>query len=198
QSQTNEQAVLEALWAYQTIDLANAYLLGKVITAKDARIRAAGTRALSFWRDRIPFAAELMAKLIEDESPRVRMEAMRALAKIPTAKSAELVLAATEKPMDKYLDYAAWLSINDLAEPWVAAIKSGQWKPAGKEKQLAFGLNALTPQLAASALPAVLPSGDLPRDGSGPWIELVGKSGGANELSRLLDQTLKNGFDETA
>src|SRR4051812_47724648 len=126
------------------------------------------------------------------------MEAMRALAKIPTAKSAELVLAATEKPMDKYLDYAAWLSINDLAEPWVAAVKSGAWKPEGKEKQLAFGLNAILPEMAASALPAVLPQGELPKDGSGPWIELIGKSGGAAELSRLLDQTLAGGFGDDA
>lgn len=198
QAQTTEQGMLAALWAYQTIDLANAYLLGKVISAKDPHIRAAGTRVLSFWRDRIPFAEELLAKLVEDEHPRVRMEAMRALAKIPTAKSAALVLEATEKPMDKYLDYAAWLSINDLAEPWVAAIKSGEWKSAGKEKQLAFGLNAILPELAASALPAVLPQGDLPKDGSGPWIELIGKSGGANELSRLLDQTLAGGFDDAA
>ena len=53
----------------------------------------------------------------------------------------------------------------------------------GKEKQLAFGLNAILPELAASALPAVLPQGDLPKDGSGPWIELIGKSGGAAEPS---------------
>ena len=197
-AQKTEQGMLEALWMHQTIDMANAYLVGKVITAQDGRIRAAGVRVLSFWRDRVPFAAELLAKLIEDEHPRVRMEAMRALAKIPTAHSAELILAATEKPMDKYLDYAAWLSINDLADQWVAAVKAGQWKAEGKEKQLAFALNAITPQLAASVLPTVLPQGDLPKDGAGPWIELIGKSGGAKELSRLLDQTLNGGFNEAA
>jgi putative heme-binding domain-containing protein len=197
-AQTTEQGTLEALWIYQTIDLANAALLEKILAAKDARIRAAGTRVLSFWRDRIPNTPDLLAKLIEDEHPRVRMEAMRALAKIPTARSAELILAATEKPMDKYLDYAAWLSINDLADQWIEAIKSGAWKADGKEKQLAFGLNAITPDLAASALPAVLPKGDLPNDGSGPWIELIGKSGGPAELSRLLDQVSKTGFNESA
>ncbi|HUS34022.1 MAG TPA: PVC-type heme-binding CxxCH protein [Verrucomicrobiae bacterium] len=195
-AQKTEQGMLEALWIYQTIDIANASLLNKILTAQDGRIRAAGTRVLSFWRDRVSNAPTLLAKLVEDEHPRVRMEAMRALAKIPSAQSAELILTATEKSMDKYLDYAAWLSINDLAEPWVAAIKSGAWKAAGKEKQLAFGLNAITPELAASALPAVLPQGELPRDGSGPWIELIGKSGGSKELSRLLDQVSNDGFTE--
>jgi putative heme-binding domain-containing protein len=198
QAQTTEQGMLEALWAYQTIDLVNAQLLAKVVAAKDPHIRAAGARVLSFWRDRVPGAADMLATLVQDEHPRVRMEAMRALAKIPTARSAELILAATEKPMDKYLDYAAWLSINDLADPWIAAIKSGAWKSEGKEKQLAFGLNAVTPDLAASALPAVLPQGDLPRDGSGPWIELISKAGGAGELTRIFNQAIAGNFDTGA
>ena len=193
--QKTDQSLLEALWMYQSIDVANPQLLEKVLQSSDGKIRAAATRVLSFWRDRVKNTEELLARLVMDEHPRVRMEAMRALAKIPTAKSAELVLAATEKPMDKYLDYAAWLSINDLAEPWVAAIKSGAWKPTGREKQLAFGLNALTPELAGAALPTVLPQGDLPKDGSGPWIELIAKAGGPAELTRLLDQTTKDGFD---
>ena len=89
------------------------------------------------------------------------MEAMRALAKIPTARSAELVLAATEKPMDEFLDYAVWLSINDLAEPWIASIKSGEWKPEGNEKQLAFGL---TCDSCPNSPPrsSLLPQGHLP------------------------------------
>jgi putative heme-binding domain-containing protein len=193
--QITELGRLEALWMYQSIDVANPALLEKVLLAKDGRIRAAGTRVLSFWRDRVKNTEELLARLVMDEHPRVRMEAMRALAKIPSAKSAELVLAATEKPTDKYLDYAAWLSINDLAEPWVAAIKSGAWRPAGREKQLAFGLGALTPELAGAALPSVLPQGDLPRDGSGPWIDLIGKAGGPAELTRLLDQSISDRLD---
>jgi putative heme-binding domain-containing protein len=197
-AQTTEQGQLEALWIHQTIDIANGALLEKVLNARDGRIRAAAVRVLSFWRDRLPNRDELLARAIADEHPRVRMEAMRALAKIPSAKSAELVLAATEKPLDKYLDYAAWLSINDLAEPWVNAVKAGEWKADGKEKQLAFALNALTPDLAAAALPSVLPPGDLPRDGSGPWIELIGKSGGAKQLTGLLEQTLNGTFDDNA
>src|SRR5205823_3507905 len=35
QAQKTERGLLEALWAYQTIDLANAYLVGKVVTAQD-------------------------------------------------------------------------------------------------------------------------------------------------------------------
>jgi hypothetical protein len=86
---------------------------------------------------------QLLAQLVRDESPRVRVEALRALAKIPTAQAAELALSVLDKPMDPTLDYALWLTINDLAEPWIAAIQSGAWKPDGREKQLEFGLKAL-------------------------------------------------------
>src|SRR6266704_3559032 len=65
-----------------------------------------------------------LEKLVRDDSPRVRLEALRALAKIPSAKSAELALTVLDKPMDSFLDYALWLTINDLADPWIATIKS--------------------------------------------------------------------------
>src|SRR6266851_7435442 len=65
-----------------------------------------------------------LEKLVRDDSQRVRLEALRALAKIPSAKSAELALTALDKPMDSFLEYALWLTINDLADAWIATVKS--------------------------------------------------------------------------
>src|SRR5437899_8246627 len=141
---------------------------------------------------------EVLEKLVRDDSPRVRLEALRALAKIPSAKSAELALTVLDKPTDPFLDYALWLTINDLADPWIAAIKSGEWKVEGHEKQLEFGLIAIDPKKASMVLGRLLQNKPLPRDGSGAWIELIGRAGGAKELQRLFDQVLANGFDEPA
>src|SRR5438046_6626987 len=140
---------------------------------------------------------EMIGKLVRDDSPRVRLEALRALAKIPSAKSAELALSVFDKPMDPFLDYALWLTINDLADPWIAAIKSGEWKVQAHEKQLEFGLKAIDSEKASSVLGQLLRNEPLPRDG-GAWIELIGRAGGAIELKRLFDQVLANGFDESA
>src|SRR6266487_825590 len=139
-----------------------------------------------------------LEKLVRDDSPRVRLEALRALAKIPSAKSAELALTVLDKPMDPFLDYALWLTINDLADPWIAAIKSGAWKVEGHENQLEFGLKAIDPEKASRVLGQILQNKPLPREGTGAWIELIGRAGGANELQRLLDQVLASGFDEPA
>src|SRR5213592_832863 len=139
-----------------------------------------------------------LEKLVRDDSPMVRLEALRALAKIPSAKSAELALTVLDEPMDPFLDYALWLTINDLADPWIAAIKSGEWKVAGHEKQLEFGLKAIESAKASLVLGQLLGDQPLPQDGRGPWIELIGRAGSPKELQRLFDQVLRRGFDEPA
>lgn len=141
---------------------------------------------------------DVLSKLVADDAPLVRAEALRALAKIHSAKSAELALTVLNKPMDPTLDYALWLTINDLAEPWIAAVQSGAWKPDGREKQLEFGLKAIKPEQASRVLGRILASRPLTRDGQGPWIEIIGAAGTQKELRQLFDQLVSGGFDETA
>ncbi|MGE3309409.1 MAG: hypothetical protein AB7O66_05505 [Limisphaerales bacterium] len=141
---------------------------------------------------------DTLARLVRDDSPRVRVEALRALAKIPTVRSAELALGVLDLPMDPTLDYALWLTINDLAEPWIEAVRSGTWKPDGREKQLEFALKALKPDQVSRVLGSVLGARPLPRDGRGPWIEVLGSAGSAQDLRRMWDQAVAGGFDSDA
>ena len=196
--QKNEDAWLQALWMYQSVDVVEPALLEKVLNAKDGHIRAAATRVVGYWHPRLKAPLDLLAARMTDPFPRVRIEAMRALAEIPSARSAELVLSEVDQPMDTFLDYAAWLSINDLAKPWIEAVKSGEWKIDGHEKQLEYALKAVEPPLAGEVLAQVLQKREIPRDGSGPWIELVGQSGDERELRRMYDQALNGGFDAAA
>ena len=194
--QTSEQAQLEALWMWQSIDVPNQPLLQKLLAAKDGRIRAAATRVLSFWHNRVVDPLGLIAERIKDEHPRVRVEAVRGAAKIPSPRSAELVLSALDKPIDRFLDYAIWLSINDLAEPWVQSVQSGDWKLEGHEKQLEFALRAVEPAHASVILTKVLAENPLPKDGSGPWLDLIAKAGSREHLDQLLARILNNEFTE--
>ena len=126
-----------------------------------------------------------LRKLIQDPSPKVRLEALRAVAKIPSAESAALALSALDRPMDPALDYALWHTINDLSEPWIAALQSGAWKPEGHEKQLEFALKAIRPEQASRVLGQLLVTKPLARDGQGPWIELIGAAGSPRELRQI-------------
>lgn len=141
---------------------------------------------------------DLLSTLVRDPSPKVRVDALRGLARIPTARAAELALGVLEMPMDPKLDYALWLTLNDLAEPWIAAVTSGAWKPAGREGQLAFALRSLKPEQVGRVLAAILGSQPLPADGSGPWIEAIGAAGAASHAGRLLDQAATGGFQDAA
>lgn len=190
EANNSEQAQLEGLWMFQALDQVNRPLLEKLLTAQDGRVRAAAVRVVTAWLKRLENPIALLEPRIADDNMRVRMEAARTLSRIPTARAAELVLTAVDRPIDKHLDYALWLSINDLADPWIEAIQSGAWNPAGREKQLEFGLTAIEPAKASRVLGGLLKNQKFSADGNGPWIGLIGRSGGASELRMLFDAAL--------
>ena len=196
--QTNENALLAALWTYQAVDVVETNLLDRVLNARDGRVRAAATRVVSYWQPRLHDPLGLLAQRIADAHPRVRIEAARALARIPGPRAVELVLSAVDRPTDPFVDYALWLSINDLAPAFVDAVKSGAWKVEGHEKQLEFALKAVEPAVAGGILEQVRSGQTIARDGKGPWIELIGQAGDAALLTRLFEQVLNGGFDEPA
>jgi putative heme-binding domain-containing protein len=226
-AQTNDAARLEALWLFQALDEVNAPLLEALLESREPAVRAAAVRVLAFWQERLSLdplqlasasrgwppaplplphrseigasrALTLLAARVADEHPRVRLEAVRALARLPQPRAVELAFGALDKPMDKFLDYALWLTVNDLADVWIAAIQSGAWKPDGREKHLEFGLKAIEPAQASKVLGQLLGDQPLARDGAGPWIDLIGQAGTAKELRRLFDQILQSGFDDGA
>jgi putative heme-binding domain-containing protein len=176
-----------------------------LLGAEDARWRAIGVRHAAEWLTRPVYNYDSdcegvgsksvmqddeLPKLIADPNPRVRLEAMRALARIPTARSAELILdAAMKNNGDVFLNHAAWLSINELAKPWTDAIASGAWKSEGREAQLDFGLKALPADFSRATLARVLGEGKV-NLAQGPWIQLIGQSGGPEDLRRLYEMLL--------
>ncbi len=71
--------MLEALWLHQSLDDVDASFLKLMLGCPEPRARAAATRVLCYWRDRVPDSLELLRKQVNDEHPRVRLEAIRAL-----------------------------------------------------------------------------------------------------------------------
>ncbi|MGP0066625.1 MAG: HEAT repeat domain-containing protein, partial [Isosphaeraceae bacterium] len=74
----------------------------------EPKARAAATRVLCYWRDRVENPLELLQKQVNDEHPRVRLEAVRALSFFDgdqAAKAQEIVLESLVLPQDYYLEY---------------------------------------------------------------------------------------------
>lgn len=101
-----EHNLLEALWVYQDFDKPNEVLLNQLLNARDHRARAAATRVLFYWRDRINNALDLIVARAKDESPRVRLEAVVALSYYKEEKAALAAEHVLSMPMDYYLNYA--------------------------------------------------------------------------------------------
>ena len=61
---------------------------------------------LCYWRDRVQDPLALLKVQVGDESPRVRLEAVRALSFFQTSKAAEIALEVLDKEKDpKKPDY---------------------------------------------------------------------------------------------
>ena len=56
---------LEALWTYQALDVAEPALLKTLLDSNDARVRAAATRVVPFWKTRLADPRSLLADRVE-------------------------------------------------------------------------------------------------------------------------------------
>jgi glucose/arabinose dehydrogenase len=95
-----EHHLLEALWVHQWHNVVDEDLLKRELRSPDYHARAAATRVLCHWRDRVRDPLALLEVQAKDDSPRVRIEAVRACSFFKTAKAAEVALAALDKEKD--------------------------------------------------------------------------------------------------
>ena len=83
-------------------------VLKQMLRSPDYRARAAATRVLCYWRDRVEQPLELLRAQVNDDNPRVRLEAVRALSFFKGADAAPALEVAVESlvhPQDDYLKY---------------------------------------------------------------------------------------------
>ncbi|TXT36559.1 MAG: membrane-bound dehydrogenase domain-containing protein, partial [Planctomycetota bacterium] len=153
----SERYRLEGLWLYQSFNAMPVGFLKRVLQSKDANIRAAAIRLIPDWQERMrkwraklppriqpsyPDPLDLIATVIIDDHPRVRLEAVRALASVPDVRSAELAMVDLDKPVDKWLDYALWIAARDLAPHWLPLVEKGEFNFNGNAKHLAFAIKS--------------------------------------------------------
>jgi len=100
---------LEVLWTHQWVDVVDVDLLKQVLASPEPRARAAATRVLCYWRDRVPGALDLLKASVNDDDMRVRMHGVRALSfyqPTPDAQKAlEIAYDVLKKPTDYYIDH---------------------------------------------------------------------------------------------
>jgi glucose/arabinose dehydrogenase/lysophospholipase L1-like esterase len=109
-----EHHLMEALWVHQFHNSVDETLLKRMLRSPDFHARAAATRVLCYWRDRVQDPLALLKVQANDDHPRVRLEAVRACSFFATPRAAEVALEALSHPMDTYLKYTLDETMNTL------------------------------------------------------------------------------------
>ena len=172
-SESADHDRLEALWTAESIDLVDPPLLSRALAAKDPHARAAAVRVLSHWAAQIPEALDLLGKAIDDEHPRVRLEAVRALAAINSPEAIVVAERALAHPMDANLQWALTQTARDLQPIWMPAFTAGKLTTWASPTHLSRALADVKAPEALGVLVEQLKSGHLTDDQRKDLIDLI-------------------------
>ncbi len=100
-----EHHMMEALWVHQWHNRVNEKLLARMLRSSEPWARAAATRVLCYWRDRVQNPLALLKVQVNDPHPAVRLEAVRAASFFQTQEAVEVALASLNHPQDRFLSY---------------------------------------------------------------------------------------------
>jgi len=139
-----EHNMLEALWVHQHHNVVDTDLLQRMLQSPEPLARAAATRVLCHWRDRVPNTLAILNALAADEHPRVRLEAVRAASFLTVPEAVEIPLIAAEQPTDIYLDFVRDETMKALDRYWKEAVASGVRVPFTSQAGARFFLKNLS------------------------------------------------------
>jgi putative heme-binding domain-containing protein len=182
--------LLEALWTYQGLDQVNQPLLSRLLRSDDFRARAAATRVLGAWADRIDGAVALLGALATDPHPRVRLEAVLAAGHIPSAAAADAALRALDQPTDPFIDFAIRRTVMLLKSRWYPELQAGRLTFGGRPAALSFALQAAGAPDALPALVNLLAAGKVPPQARVDVLGLLAALGDAAQQSVALNDAL--------
>ncbi len=199
---SSDQHRLDALWIYQALDVVEPKLLGELLESRDGRVRAAATRVIGYWRDRLEHPLEMLAKRVTDEHPRVRLEAVRVLGTMHEPRAAELAMRALDLPQDVNLDYALWLTARELAPVWQPLAQRGDFDFEGNVTRQIFALKSLGTPESVGPLVRLLRAGKIPHEQAADVLRVVAELGGPADLKLVFEtavsSTSENPGEESA
>ena len=187
-----EHQRLEALWTCQTIDVPEPKLLKELLNSKDNRVREAATRLTPDWASRVPEMLDLLAERVADEHPRVRLEAVAALGRIPQPRSIEIAVRVRDKPLEPSIDFALQAAANELREVWMPAFQAGKLAFGGNQEHLNYALRAVESQAALATIVTQLEFDTVPYAQRESMLDLITNVGGPREAALLLELSLRD------
>jgi putative heme-binding domain-containing protein len=192
-----ERLQLEGLWVYQGLGRVSRTQLERVLDASDHRVRAAGMRVVPQWKSDLRGHWDYLSRGVRDPHPRVRLEAVRGLAEEASSQAAATALVALDEPLDRFLDFALWQAMRDLAPYWLPSVQKGELDFDGHVERLTYALRAVDSPDVARPLLNLVRSERVPPQRREGILLLVARLGGETELGELLDMILSGIVEST-
>src|SRR5262245_20299029 len=139
-----EHHMMEALWVQQWNNRVDEKLLNRMLRSKDPWARAAATRVLCYWRDRVQNPLALLKTQANDEQPAGRLEAVPAASCCKSPALEASAKTVREHRTDRFIDYTCdqtMKTLTSLGKPATTAAAPADAPPAG-----------LLPDLSAAAM----------------------------------------------
>ncbi len=199
----DEVYALELLWLGRALDDANPKGSSSTLSNLRSAVRAVPNQSANFRAATLRVHCDsgavrdpkigpgVHAVAARDENPRVRLEAVRALAQARSASAVESALGILDKPMDRVLDYALWLTVRELEPYWMPEFQKGKLTFGGDAKKLAFALNAVGNKDTVKPVLALIDGGKVPKENVHGLYLLLARIGGPEELSRVIGHSVR-------
>lgn len=186
-----DRLCLEGLWTLQGVGQVDADLLRTLLSSHEHRVRAAAVRVLFHQLEHIHGALDLLSRAVEDDHPRVRLEAVRALSRCASPRAVEVAMRALDHPVDDSLDFALWQTARDLEKTWLPRIQSGELDFDGRVHHLTFALAATGSPRIVAPLTELLKEGKIPADRLEGVLSLVASLGEPADLALVFDLAVR-------
>lgn len=185
-----EHQLVEALGVLESVESPEPNLLRRVLAAKDFHARAYGARVIGRWGTRLANPLELLAPIINDAHPRVRLEAVVAASYLTNATAIEVALQAVDHPLDGFIEYALAQTLHTLKPHWREPFLAGQLTFGSKSERLEYFIKTDASADTLTYVVQRLQKKDLDRTTRQNFARILAEVGGADELALLLQPGL--------
>lgn len=156
-----DQRLRESIWLAVAVRRPQIDWVNQLRKTSDARQRAAAVRAIGWNHEEYPQAIQWLSEAIVDGDWQVRLEAVSALDRIGTEATVAIAIQAADKPLNNFLDFALWSTLNRHEDKWLTKVSVADG-PFRQPNRLLFAASAAKSGNALNLLAQDLVAGKLP------------------------------------
>ncbi len=182
-----EHFLCELAGVYAAREVARPALVERMLDSKEPRLRAFGAHLIGLFADKLPDPLAMLKRVVVDDSPRVRMEAVVAASYVQSPSAVEVATLALNKPRDPLIDYALKQTVLALKTQWYPALEKGELSFDNQPDRVVFVLTADAAADVTTIARKFSERPDLTDSARAPLWAMLAKAGTADDLRYALD-----------